>query len=69
MTDELRELEPRPPRVTVKVHKSSSRDGGIGWELTVADGASDEDVSEVIRKAVAGHGQLETALLGVGGEP
>ena len=48
--------------MTVKVHKSSSRDGGLGWELVVNDSASEAEVSETISKAVAGHRRLAEEL-------
>ncbi len=68
MTEKAHELEsPRPVLVVVKVHRSSSRDGGVGWEITVTDGATDDDVRETVAKAVAGHRQLAAELLPAGG--
>jgi len=61
------DLEPRPARVTVKVHRSSAKDGNVGWEISVSDGASEYDVQATVAKAVAGHRQLEGALLPAGG--
>jgi hypothetical protein len=52
------------PSVTVSIRRSSSRDGGTGWDLSVTDAASEETIAETIRKAVSGHQQLQREVAG-----
>ncbi len=60
MSDEA-ELTPAP-RVKVRVTRSSSRDGGVGWTVDVTDAADWALIGEAIRMAVEAHRKLKAEL-------
>lgn len=64
MGEDDRRVEARPVTVTVKVHRSSSRDGGLGWEVYTTAESSPADVDAAVERALRGHRKLEAALLG-----
>ena len=55
------QLQPRPP-VLVSLKKSSSKDGGEGYDLDIAHSATPEDVDRAIDIALAGRRKLLDTL-------
>lgn len=51
-------------RASAKIHRSSSKDGGVGWDISVTFDATDDDVKGAVDRAVRGYRLLEQAIEG-----
>ena len=50
------------PKVKVKISKATTSGGNIGWDVTVAEGATEEEATRVWQLAMRVHGAIETAF-------
>ena len=53
------------PKVKVKISKAATSGGNIGWDITVADGATKEEAMRVWELAMRVHRATETAFMPV----
>lgn len=64
-------IEHLQPRVlpSVKISRSSQREGGVGFEVTVPAGSQHEELAEAYRLAVEFYRAFERDVLGAQAEP
>ena len=53
------------PKVKVKVSKANTAGGNIGWDITVAEGATEEEATRIWELAMRVHRATETAFMPV----
>ena len=54
---------PSEPKVKVKISKANTSGGNIGWDVTVAEGATEEEATRVWKLAMRVHEATETAFM------
>ena len=53
------------PKVKIKLSKATTAGGNVGWDITMAEGATEEEATRLWKLAMRVHEAMETAFMPV----